>query len=250
MPILAILHVAIQVYFVVHAMNNGKDRYWYFLIMGIPVIGPLAYFLSEYLPSSRGSMQLMQFTDGVERFVNPNKKVRQLKFQLEIANTIANRKSLADAYMQVNKFDEAIAMYESCLDRLHKDDVYILEGLSWAHFQKSDYKTAEKYLLQIQSLREDHNCDHLDLLLARTYAWLDKIELAEEKYQTICEAFPGEEARCRYGMLLKKLDRIAEADKQFNTILRKTKYAPRFHRRNQSWWIETSKKYVTNREKV
>ena len=50
MPI-ALLTIALQVIAIVHLFRTGRSMIWLFVIIFLPVVGCLAYFIIEVLPS-------------------------------------------------------------------------------------------------------------------------------------------------------------------------------------------------------
>jgi hypothetical protein len=54
MPLI-ILSVIVQIALIVHAVRTGRSPYWVFIILMVPGIGSLAYFIVELLRQFRGS---------------------------------------------------------------------------------------------------------------------------------------------------------------------------------------------------
>ncbi len=75
-------------------------------------------------------------------------------------------------------------------------------------------------------------------MLARTYEELGDTERALEDYAKLLRSFSGEEARCRYALLLKKLGRQEEAARQFNEILKNARLSPKYYEKTQKGWIK------------
>ncbi len=142
MPILGVLSLIVQVFFAVHAIRTGRDRYWLFILMFFPGIGCLIYFFSEYLPDLRQGAGLKNAQNGIVKIINPGKHIRDLEEQLEQTPSINNKKALAAAYTEKGLFDKAIALYEECLHGAYKNDPYIMEGMSLALFFKGDFECA------------------------------------------------------------------------------------------------------------
>ncbi|HKD23671.1 MAG TPA: hypothetical protein VKB71_16765, partial [Rhizomicrobium sp.] len=55
-------------------------------------------------------------------------------------------------------------------------------------------------------------------------------------YRKIAPIYPGQEARCRYAMLLQKLGRNDEARPHFQEIVKSLDGAPRHYRQAQKEW--------------
>jgi len=114
MPI-AIILMAINVAFVVHAAKTGRFSPWGYVIFLLPGVGALAYILVELIPEWMGTRQGQQARQRVINTLNPEKEYRRLKDELEITDTIANRSALADECLLLVKFEEAFAHYDNIL---------------------------------------------------------------------------------------------------------------------------------------
>ena len=69
------LHLAIAIYFAAHAMKTGQDRYWLWILIGMPGIGSLAYALLVWLPDFRRSHGGAQLVRGAQRFFDPSREL-------------------------------------------------------------------------------------------------------------------------------------------------------------------------------
>jgi len=58
------------------------------------------------------------------------------------------------------------------------------------------------------------------------------------EYAVLAESFPGEEARVRYGLLLKEQGRVDQAVEQFRHTLLRVKRAPGYYKTQQKRWIK------------
>ena len=63
MPALGLLILAAQVLCAIHVVRTGRPYWWLFLIVMVPAVGVIVYFLAELLPGllgSRGARQAVQ----------------------------------------------------------------------------------------------------------------------------------------------------------------------------------------------
>ena len=237
MPIAAVMSVLFQVYFGVHAIRNGKDRYWLFILFIFPGIGSLIYFIVEFLPDLRHNARLRK----TRVPTNPAKRLRYWKDQVEITPSVKNRKHLAEACIHGGRFKEAIALYEGCLEGLHAEDPDLMEGLALAHFFVGAYDRARQQIERLRALQADQKNDEFDLLYARCLEALGDSEGALAAYARLEKSFAGEEARCRYGLLLKKCGRNREAREQFCQVLENARLSQHFYGKAQKKWIAMAK---------
>ena len=233
MPLIAIIELFVQVYFAVHSIKTGKDRYWIFIIIFFPGIGCLIYFFAEYLPELQQNAKIKRSRIPS----NPVKKLQVLKDQLELTPSIYNKRALAEAYIHSGQYEDAISLYESCLTGRNNDDATIIEGISIAHFFKGDFENAYKYLTHLKKLRGQDKYDKFDLLYARTLELKNNTEEALNEYALLIKGFSGEEARVRYAMLLKQTGRLNEAKEQFSMVLKNARFSQKYYQKAQKEWI-------------
>ncbi|MDM8549723.1 hypothetical protein QUF72_06590 [Desulfobacterales bacterium HSG2] len=240
MSILVVLEVLIQIYFAVHAVRTGRER-WLWIIILLPGIGSLVYFFAEYVPDLQGSYKVQKFSSGVGNRLNPTKRLRHLEDQLELAPSVKNKKLLAEEYVNHGMFDKAISLYRDCMQSLYENDISMIEGLCCAYYFKKDLSNAKKYLTKLRELRPGEKRDEFDLLYARTLEDTGETDGALKSYSEVANSFSGEEARCRYALLLKKLGRTEEADELFDMILKNARLSPKFYVKAQKKWINIAK---------
>ena len=81
------------------------------------------------------------------------------------------------------------------------------------------------------------------LLNARALEGQGRIDDALQEYRLLCEVYGGLEAKCRYGLLLKRLNMYEEANQVFGDVL---VYARRFNLRvdAEQVWIDTARRSI------
>ena len=68
------------------------------------------------------------------------------------------------------------------------------------------------------------------------------LDSALERYRTLALSYPGEEARFRYGALLKQSERFGEARTVFRDMLTRAKNAPRYYRKKEKDWLDSAQR--------
>lgn len=240
MPILAILSIALQIFCVAHALQNGRDYRWIFLIILVPMIGVGAYFLVEVLPGLRQHRQLNRAKHGLIRAIDPQHEVRQRRLQLEVANTLENRAALAAACVTAGQFQEAIELYQSCL-KIEAHNPELMHKLAQAYFGMQDYAKAKQTLADLIQHNPNFKSPDGHLLYARSLEGLGETTAALQEYKILAESFPGEEARVRYALLLKSQQQLDEAKHMFSEVVRRAGRSPKFYRRAQKSWIDIAR---------
>ncbi|MEW6349149.1 MAG: hypothetical protein AB1646_08805 [Thermodesulfobacteriota bacterium] len=245
MPILFVLTIAVQVYFAVHAVKSGRSWYWLYIIILFPGVGCLVYFFAEYLPELRADKRVHAIRAGIERTVNPTKRLRALKDQVELTPSLENKQLLAQEYVNVGMFDDAISTYKDCMQGMYAKDLTLVEGLARAYYMAGDLRNARQTLETLRELRGDRKGDEADLLYAKVLEESGDIRAALQEYPEVAKSFLGEEARCRYALLLRKVGKAQEANELFAEILRNGRLSERFYRNTQKQWIDIAKREKT-----
>jgi hypothetical protein len=214
MPVIGILEL-IAIACAVHVVRTGRAYYWIYILIGMPGIGALVYFLAEIMPELMQTRTARQTASGVARAINPGKGMREAVRRVEITPTAENKAFLAEQYLLAGQAAEATALYRDALVGVHATDPGMMLGLARALFAQGD--TAET---------EDQG----------------KIDAALEEYRALAVYYPGQEARCRYAMLLLRSGRADEARRMFGEICQLIEYGPRHQRRAQRAWHDIARR--------
>jgi hypothetical protein len=236
MPFGVIL-LAINIVFVVHAAKTGRFWPWGYVILFLPGFGALAYIVVELLPEWFGSHRGQQARRRVVSTLDPEKRYRALTDQLDVADTIANRGALAEECLALGKCAEALRHYEHILALPMGDDALYALGKARAQFGLGQPQDAVGTLDDVRKRWPDYQSAEAHLLYARALEESGRTEDALFEYQALANYYPGAEARVRYGLLLDKTGRRAEAKDVLVDVLARLKRAPKYVRRAQAEWI-------------
>jgi hypothetical protein len=121
----------------------------------------------------------------------------------------------------------------------------LLLGLARAHFGKQDYAAARATLERLTEHNSDFKSTDAQLLYARTLEAQNALDEAERVYATLAPGYPGAEARLRYGVLLKRLGKSAEARRVLKDLLDGAKLGPAHYRRAQAEWLERARRELS-----
>jgi hypothetical protein len=237
-----IVLLLINVGLIVHAAKTGRFWPWGFVILFIPGFGALAYVLVELLPEWFGSAQGQHARRRVVSTLDPGKRYRMLTDQLEVADTIATRGALAEECLALGKFAEAEGHYEHILALPMGDDAIYAFGKARAQFGLGRPQDAVATLDDLRKRWPDYQSAEAHLLYARALEDSGRTDDALYEYQAVANYYPGAEARVRYGLLLDKAGRRAEAKAVFTELLTGLKRAPKYVRRVQAEWIALAEK--------
>src|SRR4051812_7817881 len=205
----SLLILAVQLFFAVHCLRRGKPA-WLFVILFFPLVGSLVYLLVEYLPEMRARDSIGATAQKVKERINPAAEIQRLEDQVALSNSLNNRLALARAYVRAGRVDDAIGIYRDSLVGVHSDDPLVLAELAYALRTARRIPEAREAFERARAGGTRLRDDHL-MLSAAIYEDADDLDGAVREYQTILSrAVTGEEARCRYALLLKHVGRVEE----------------------------------------
>jgi hypothetical protein len=244
MPV-ALIIVLLDITLVYHAAKTGRLQPWAFIILGIPLVGGLAYIVVELIPEWFGSPGAQQARRRVAAKLDPEKRYRELSDRLLDADTIANRAALAGECLEVARFDEAERHYDHILSLPMGDDPIYALAKAKAQFGAKRPADAIVTLDNLQAHWPNFQSAEGHLLYARALAEAGRVDEALEEFSALVAYAPSAEARVRYGMLLKLVGRTAEARVIFNELLLQMKRAPKHARDMQAEWLAIAEKQLS-----
>lgn len=232
MHILGVIELIIQVYLAIHAGRTGR-YWWIFIILFFPLVGSIIYFFVEYLPELNTTLSARASRRGPKP-----KSIGALQRELDITDCVKNRINLAEAYFHTGQYQNAIELLEKSLTGLHANDLDILDGLCHTHFFNGTFDQAIKYLNQYEKNNGGKLKNNLRLLRAKAHEETGALEPAMEEYKQIANICNGEEARCRYALLLKKQGHLDKAKNVFETILKNARLYPKQYSKFEREWVK------------
>lgn len=231
--------VALQIACAVHVFKTGRDFWWFWIILFFPLIGSIIYLVVEVYPEAKRGRA------GIPRPESPRKAIRRLKEELEDTDTVENRLRLADACLEAGMHAEALSAFQPCCQGIYKDDQRVLFGLARAHFHNGDFGGAGKMLGELDRIGARDNLHERRLLAARILEQTGRTDEALKEYEALARVYPGEEASCRYALLLEKTGRGDQASAVFREIIAPARRSEKFFRKKQKEWITTARKRLS-----
>ncbi|MBL7766355.1 MAG: tetratricopeptide repeat protein [Chitinophagaceae bacterium] len=228
--------IILQVVFIIHAIRTGRGN-WIWLLIFLPVIGSLIYFVMEVWPSLQHKTGLSDtglFQSGVS--------IRELEKQVRLSDTFANRTQLAQGYAGRKDYDKAIEIYTASLTGMYADDLEVILQLARLHYLKEQYEKSIPYfqkalaLSQGKFIRPDDEC-----WFARALFLSGRIPEAESAFQNHIRFHKTFDGMYYYGELLQSQGRDEEALIQFQTILDQRDLLPAHQRKAYSKFITLAK---------
>jgi hypothetical protein len=243
MPVFGLLFLA-QILCAVHVVRSGRQYFWIYLIVFVPMLGMIVYFVAEILPELMGSSRAHRAAGGVVKALDPGRAVRDAERRLAMTATAENKASLAEAYLAVGRTGEALALYDEALTGIHATDPAMLLGLARAHFTLGDYPETQGVLEQLRQTSTGYTSPEASLLYANCLEAQGKVAEALHEYEMLVPIYPGQEARYRYAALLRQSGNDAAARRLFEEICQAEGFAPRHARRLQREWYALARRQL------
>ena len=244
MPALGVLFLLAQIACAVHVVRTGRNYYWIYIVVFVPVVGMSAYFLAEILPELTRSRPAREAASGVARALNPGKGLRDATRRVAITPTTENKARLAAEYLATGQTEPAIALYREVLTGVHESDPALMLGLARALFAQGDLAETQTVLERLRQANPNVNSPEGHMIYTRSLELQGKVEAALREYAALIAYYPGQEARCRYAQLLAENGRPAEARRLFEEVCQSIEYGPRHQRRDQREWYDIAKRQL------
>ncbi|WP_117882792.1 hypothetical protein [Aureibaculum luteum] len=189
--------VALQIFCIYHLLKNKNQYYWIFIILFVPILGSIVYLITQVYNKRDAEL----ITDGITAIINPTKKVKDLQAKLEFSDTFQNKIDLADAYFEINDFENAIIQYESALEGRFQNDFYTQKQLVKAYDKVDNYKKVIMYAENIESHGEFKK-SNTQFLYGKALVKAGRFYEAEPELEQINSSFANYEERLAYAKLL------------------------------------------------
>jgi len=235
---------------VIHAIRNDRVYPWIFILIFLPGVGSLLYLFLEILPSMVSARQSGALKRGVSKIANPNRDLKSAMRNVEMVGSADAKLKLAEEYIARGENEDAIVLLKSALGGVLGDDPALLYALARAQIAVEDGAGAQDALDRLQTANPKFVSADAHLLYARALELQGKNDEAEDEYEKLVRYFAGEEARCRYALLLQKTGQPQRAQELFAEIIKRTDGAPGHYRRAQSEWRTIAKRQANNQPRA
>ncbi len=245
MPIIVVAGYLVQLALILHVVRSGRSQYWIYILLFAPGLGGLAYFIAEILPEMLGTRGARHAMTNAKRAFNPEGEYRALADELDTADTVENRRRLAEESLRLGKVEQAITLYKTALTGIHKDDPSLMYGLARAFFAASDFVNCAQALEALKAANPKFQSADAHLLYARALEGQGRRDEALHEYEAVSHYFAGAEARCRYALLLRQAGHAEQARRLFEEVVRAVDKAGKPFKRDQREWYDIAKRNLT-----
>lgn len=238
---LYLLVFVMQFTFAFHALKTGRPTRWIFIIFMAPVLGCLLYYFLEVFPNSREERTVRRRIRDIAKALAPDAELKRRAEEVEINASVDNRAALASECLEKGMFDEAIKLYEGCLQGPYRDDARLTFSLARARFYNQQFAQARELLDRIWKTNPKFDPEEVQLLHARVLEAMGETGAALAQYESLKDRYVGFEARYRHALLLKNLGRWHEASALLADIV---KHAKRSALESEQEWVKLAKREV------
>ena len=236
-----ILILLIQLAFAAHVIRSGRSYIWILPIMFVPLLGCIAYLIFAIVPDMGRSATARRFADDVVNTVDPGRTYREKKRQVELVDSVQSKRELADECIKRGYFKDAIDLYRSALGGGFENDPALLHGLARASLLAGDGAGAQATYERLKAADPVAFNADAELDYARALALQGKNDEALAQYERVVPKYPGEEARCRYALLLQKVGQTERAQRVFREIVDSVRGAPSYYSSRQREWVKIAR---------
>jgi hypothetical protein len=220
-----------------HIIRSGRHYLWIVPVLLLPWIGIGAYVIYS-LASGAQNYAVRRYADNMPNITDPGTSYRQKKRDLEMIGSAQAKRVFAEECIKRGRFQDAVDLYESAAQGTFAQDPALLHGLARAKLLVGDGVGSEAAFDALKTADPAAFTQDAHLDYARALALQGKNDQAAAEYEKLSRVYPGEEARCRYALLLNEMGQREKAQSLFRMIVDAVKSSPSYVRRRQREWLK------------
>ena len=220
MPIIAILHLLVAIFFINHAYRTGRPQYWYFVLLSLPLVGSIAYICFELLPEAGQSRRGREVKRGITDILAPDRDFHRLHDDATTRDTVDTKQALALECERKGMWAEAARLYEAAAQGIYAGDTPLLVGLARSQLNAGDAVRALGTLDRLRAAQPELDDQDAHLIYARCLEDQERITDAESEYSQLAGYYIGLEARTRYAQFLQRNGHSEKARDLFGSVVR------------------------------
>lgn len=213
------LIIGLQLYCAYHAYTTRNKLYWYLIIFLAPVLGSVIYLVTQVFTKKDVEKVQKELT----AVINPTAKIKDLEAKVAFADTYQNRLDLADAYLEISDFGNAITHYKEALSGGHSKDYYGHEQLVKAYFGFDEYAEVIT-TAQIIKDKPDFSSSKAQFLYGLSLSKVGDHDEAEKILKKVDKRYSNYEERLILAQFLKDNNKEEEAKELVGELLTEGAY--------------------------
>ncbi len=223
MPILAVAHILIALFFAVHSVRTQQNMYWLIILFSFPFLGSVVYFFAIYMPSARIEHHARRAVSAAAKILDPERELREATDAFEETPTVQNRLRLAEAQFERGLFSEAVNNYRQCLDGPFASDPLLRMKVARCLAEGGHPGQALECLEQIRAQKPDYQNETFSLLCAQAYAGAGRNVEARAEFEDALSRYGSFQVQAEYAIWALGRRDIQTAAKLMEEIERKTR---------------------------
>ncbi len=221
----------------IHAVRTGRTMPWLWILIFAQGLGAIIYIATQIVPEYFGSYGGRRLGRKVVDTINPTRERKRIETELLRADTLENRRRLAEECLRLGDFEYAQMLFADGMKGIYADDPVLLYGLARAQLEQDKGAEALATLANHDAADAGHRRDETALMRARALELTGQLEAALAAYVEVEDRIPGEEGRVRHGLLLQKLGRDEAAKARLSSLIERAELQPKYYRREQAEWL-------------
>jgi hypothetical protein len=228
-----------------HLIRTGRSYIWFLPIIFVPLLGCIAYVVLAVLPDMAGSHSARRFADNVANAADPGRGYREKLREVEMVGSADAKRALAEECIKRGRFQDAVDLYQGAMNGpLGDSDPVLLRGMARAKLLAGDGAGAVAAFETLEQVDKAAFDADVELDYARALALVGRTDDALRQYESVVPRYPGEEARCRFALLLKTLGQTERAQALFQEIVKSVRSAPGYYRSRQREWYRIAREQL------
>lgn len=186
---LILLSAVLQIACAVHVVRTRRPMYWIWLLLIGSYVAIAIYIFAEVLPSLGSNRTARRLVSGAQDRIDPERHKRKAAERLDVADTLDNRRRLAEESFRSGDYQQAAEMYRSGLKGLYKTDPDLMLGLAKSQFALNLPADARRTLDELIAANPEFRSSEGHLLYARCTEAAGDIPGALHEYEAIAQGF-------------------------------------------------------------
>ena len=227
--------VLLQVICFIHSYKQGTHNKWMWIIIFLPLVGCIAYIYLEIFSKSRYSNVKINLADSI----NPSRKITKLEDELEVSDSFDNRIKLADAYLDANRLEEAISIYENALTGIFSDNPHVIKNLVIAYYQTERFQDAISFTNKIKNAKE-FDSSETHIAYALSLEGVGNITDAQAEFEKMLVRFSNYKHKWVYAEFLLRNDQQEKAIDLLEKMIIESKQLKGFEKKQNRVWFQNA----------
>ncbi len=208
-----------QGFCIYHAIKNRNDYYWYFLILFLPIIGSIIYIITQIF--NKKDLDVVQ--KEIVNVVNPAKKIKDVRKQVEFADTFQNRVNMGDVLYETGDYNSGIEEYIIALNGNYNQDAGVVKKLIEGYYRTDQF---EKVIFCAEKIRDksDFVGSRSQFLYGLALEEQKRSEEAEQNLRPIDQRYSNYPERYTLAQFLMTKGKIEDAKEILSEILIESKH--------------------------